>query len=176
MLGDWQATSDRALLVRLDASDDKVCSSGCTLMMEWPTGSQEREPLAHLFKEKVEYVERDDDGEYEEGEGEGGGDEDESEVGKEEGERREEQDKAPNSSDDNYKPCILLKIWLMNDFLSKMSSDVFGRLHPRFQIPEDIPLRMTRKREKCYSSQMADVNFYKAIFIAGLRLLLSELH
>ena len=176
MLGDWQATSDRALLVRLDASDDKVCSSGCTLMMEWPTGSQESEPLAHLLKEKVEYVEGDDDGEYEEGEGEGGGDEDESEVGKEEGERREEQDKAPNLSGDNYRPFILLKIWSVNGFLSKMSSNAFGRLHPRFQIPEDIPLRMTGKREKCYSSQMADVNFYKAIFIAGLRLLLSELH
>ena len=127
-------TSDHPLLVRLDASDDEVCSLGYTLMTECLTSSQEREPLAHLFKEKVEYVEWDNDGEYEEGEGEGGGDEDESEVGKEEGERRKDEDKAPNSSGDNYKPFILLKIWSVNDFLSKMSNDVFGRLHPRFQI------------------------------------------
>ena len=110
MLGDWRVTSDRPLLVRLDASDDKVCSSGHTLMTECPTGSQEREPLAHLFKEKVEYVKGDDDGEYEEGKGEGEGDEDESEVGKEEGERSEDEDKASSSSGDNYRPFILLKI------------------------------------------------------------------
>ena len=176
MLGDWRVTSDRPLLVCLDASDDEVCSSGYALMTECPTGSQEREPLGHLFEDKVEYVEGDDDGEYEEGEGEGEGDEDESEVGKEEGERSEDEDKALNSPGNNYRPFILLKIWSMNGFLSKMSSDAFGRLHPRFQIPEDIPLRMTGKREKCYSGQTTDINFYEAIFITGLRLPLSELH
>lgn len=47
---------------------------------------------------------------------------------------------------------------------------------PRFQIPNDIPLRMARKREKYYSGQTANICFYKAVFIEKLRLRLKELH
>ena len=92
-------------------------------MTEYLTGSQERKSLAHFSEEE------------EEGEGE-----------KEwEGEEVE----AHSLSGDDYRPFILPKIWLVNDFLSKMSNEVFGNLHPHFQIPDDIPLRMARKREKC---------------------------
>ena len=120
MSGDRRAIRDHPLLVRLGASDDEVHSSSYTMMTECSTGSQKRESSTHLFEEKVEYVEGDDDGEYEEGKGEGEGDEDESEVREEEGERKGEEDKAPSSSGDNYRPFILLKIWLVNDFLSKI--------------------------------------------------------
>ena len=64
----------------------------------------------------------------------------------------------------------------MNEFLSKITNEVFSRLHPRFQILDNIPLRMARKREKCYSRWTVDVGFYKAIFLARLRLPPTELH
>ena len=131
---------------------------------------------AHLYEEEVEYREGDNNGEYEDGEGEGEGDEDESEVGEEEGERRGEEDEALGSSSDNYRPFIFPKIWLVNDFFSKILDDVFGKLHPHFQIPKDISLRMARRREKCYSGWTEDVSFCEAIFIVRLRLPLTEQH
>ena len=53
---------------------------------------------------------------------------------------------------------------------------VFGRLRPRFQIPEDIPIRRTCKGEKFYLSENEDVRFYEATFIAVLRLPFTKIH
>ena len=53
---------------------------------------------------------------------------------------------------------------------------VFGRLLPHFQIPEDIPIRRACKGEKCYLSENEDIGFYKAAFIAVLRLPLTKIH
>ena len=64
----------------------------------------------------------------------------------------------------------------MNDFIPKMLNDVFGRLRPRYQIPDDIPLRMAKKGEKCYSGRIASVGFYEFAFIVGLRLPFTKLH
>ena len=49
-------------------------------------------------------------------------------------------------------------------------------IFPRFQIPEDIPIRKACKGEKCYLSKNEDVGFYKAAFIAVLRLPLTKIH
>ena len=57
-----------------------------------------------------------------------------------------------------------------------MTKDVYGRLKPRFQIFDDVPMRKGTKREKCYIGYSHEVGFYKAAFIAGLWFPLSHLH
>lgn len=62
----------------------------------------------------------------------------------------------------------------MNTFALGMTKEVFGRLHHRFQIPNDIPIREADEGGRCYSGNTEDIGFYKVAFIAGLRLPLSE--
>ena len=57
-----------------------------------------------------------------------------------------------------------------------MSDKVFKTLQDRYQIPDDIPIRLPGKFEKCYSRKTADVGMYDAMFVAGLRLPLTALH
>jgi len=57
-----------------------------------------------------------------------------------------------------------------------MSKKVFGNFHPRYHILDDVPIRMAGKREKCYFGWTADISFYEAVFMAGLRLPFAELH
>lgn len=54
--------------------------------------------------------------------------------------------------------------------------EVFGNLGPRFQIPNDIPIRKAYKRKNCYTGDTEDTGFYKATFIVGLRLPLSDIY
>lgn len=129
MSGYREATSDCSL-VRLDADDDKVRPSGHDPLTEYLTGFQERELSAHFLKG----VEKEGEGEEDEG-GEEGGEE----------KGRGEEVEAFSSLNDDYRPFILPKIWSVNDFLSKMSDEVLGRLCPRFRIPNDIPLMMAGK-------------------------------
>ena len=57
-----------------------------------------------------------------------------------------------------------------------MSWKVYDKLRNLFQIPEDIPLHLAWKLERCYLRKTADVGMYDVMFSAGLRLLLTELH
>nr|POE82319.1 hypothetical protein CFP56_50290 [Quercus suber] len=57
-----------------------------------------------------------------------------------------------------------------------MSDKVFSRLRPRFQIPDNVPIRKCDLGEKCYDGKSSDIGFYEAMFIAGLHLPLSTLH
>ena len=75
----------------------------------------------------------------------------------------------------NY-PFILPNIWIVNDFLLKMSDRVFKDLHAYYQIPDHIPICLPKKSEKCYSGKTADVGMYDAMFAVGLRLPLMALH
>ena len=74
------------------------------------------------------------------------------------------------------RPFILPKIWTVNDFLLMMSDKVFKTLRDRYQIPENIPIRLPRKFEKCYLGKTADVGMYDAMFAVRLRLPLTMLH
>jgi len=74
------------------------------------------------------------------------------------------------------RPFILPKIWTVNEFLLKMSDKVFKTLRDRYQILDDIPIRLPGKFEKCYSGKIADVGMYDAMFVVGLRLPLMVLH
>ncbi|KAL0014026.1 hypothetical protein SO802_001095 [Lithocarpus litseifolius] len=53
---------------------------------------------------------------------------------------------------------------------------VFSTLRDRYQIPDNIPIRLLGKFEKCYLGKTADVGMYNAMFVAGLRLPLTALH
>ena len=57
-----------------------------------------------------------------------------------------------------------------------MTKDVFSRLRPRFQIPDDMPIMKGHRGEKCYTEGSSDVGFYEVAFIIGLPLPLTSLH
>ena len=71
---------------------------------------------------------------------------------------------------------ILPKEWIVNDFLLTMSDKGFNSLCNHYQILDDIPIRLPRNFEKCYTRKTADVGMYDAMFAAGLRLPLTALH
>ena len=178
ILGGNKATSGHVSSFRSD--NDNVHPSRSVPLIEEQMGSLEREPSAHLLEDEMEgeldeEIEGEGKYEYDEEDGEEGEDEEEEED-KEEDEEGEEEDVAPGLSGDDYRPFILPEIWSVNDFLSKMMTRVFNNLRPRYQIPDDVPIRMASKKKKCYSGRTLDVGFYEAVFMAGLRLPLTELH
>ena len=67
-------------------------------------------------------------------------------------------------------------MWTINDFLLKMTTNIFKNLRDHYQIPDHIPIRLPGKYEKCYSGKIANVGMYDAMFVAGLRLPLTVLH
>ena len=73
-------------------------------------------------------------------------------------------------------PFILPVIWTINEFMSTMTTKIFNNLRDRYQIPNNIPIRLPGKYEKCYFGKTADIGMYDAMFAVGLRLLLMALH
>ena len=71
---------------------------------------------------------------------------------------------------------VLSNDWSVHDFLVDMSDEVFSRLRPRFQIPNDVPIRKGHSGEKCYTGGSLDVGFYETSFITRLRMPLTSLH
>ena len=59
--------------------------------------------------------------------------------------------------DGHTHPFILPKMWTVNDFLPKMTTNFFKNLRDRYQIPDHILIRLLRKFEKCYSGKTANV-------------------
>ena len=57
-----------------------------------------------------------------------------------------------------------------------MSNKVFNTLRDRYQISNNIPIRLLRKFEKCYSGKTTNVGMYDAMFAAGLRLPLTAVY
>lgn len=68
------------------------------------------------------------------------------------------------------KPFVLPRIWMVNDFYPTMSQKVFNTLCDHHQIPDNIPLYLLGKFEKCYLGKTTDVGTVR------LRLPLTELH
>ena len=105
---------------------------------------------------------------------------DEEERGREsdgdENDGKEEVLESTSGSPGDDCPFILPKKWTVDDFLPTMSDKVFNTLRDRYQIPNNIPIRLLWKFEKCYSGKTADVGMYNAMFAAGLRLPLTALH
>jgi len=51
---------------------------------------------------------------------------------------------------DGLREFIILPLWMVNDFVSTIKESHFNILKEKFQIPENIPLYLPYKSEKCY--------------------------
>ena len=118
-------------------------------------------------KEMVEDDEREVEGNEEEE-----NDEDEGDVN----ERALEVRSSGSPRSGHARPFILPQMWTVNDFLPKMTVNIFKNLRDRYQIPNHIPIRLPGKFEKCYSRKTAYVSMYDVTFATGLRLPLTALH
>ena len=142
------------------------------------TWSTEREPSAHSpdDEEEEDYeADRGEDGEKVE-EGEGGEEKEDEEEESDEGSHEESDESIDQMDRRGSRPFILLKIWTVNNFYPTMSQRVCNTLRDCHQISDNIPIRLPSKFERCYSGKTTDVEMYDAMFTAGLRLLLMELH
>lgn len=68
------------------------------------------------------------------------------------------------------------KIWTVNNFYPTMSQKVFNTLRDHHQIPNNIPICLLGKFERCCSGKTMNVKMYDAMFIVGLRMPLTKLH
>lgn len=52
----------------------------------------------------------------------------------------EKDEEVASPSGQNFREFVLPRIWVVNEFPLKMMKEVFRRLHPCFQIPNDVPI------------------------------------
>ena len=171
-------------------SEQSSVHDGAVYEKVFPLGYEPKEGFSWLSERETSTQPSDEELESYRGEDEGAisSEEDEGVMSNEEdeGEGRES-DKDNNDGDEEAldstsraprddRPFILPKIWTVNDFLSTMSDKVFKTLRDRYQIPDDIPICLPGKFEKCYLERTADVGMYDAMFATGLRLPLIALH
>ena len=77
---------------------------------------------------------------------------------------------------DGLKEFVMLPEWTVNDFNSTIKEKHFNTLRANYQIPDNIPIRLPYKLEKCYYEGVEGVGVYEQMLKARLRLLLSSLH
>ena len=71
---------------------------------------------------------------------------------------------------------IMLPEWMVNNFMSTIKETHFKTLKENYQIPENIPIRLPYKSEKCYYDGIEGVGIYEQMLKAGLRFPLNSLH
>ena len=71
---------------------------------------------------------------------------------------------------------IMLLEWTVNNFVSTIKENHFKTLRENFQIPDNIPICLPYKLEKCYYDGVEGVKVYEQMLKAGLRFPLSSLH
>ena len=59
---------------------------------------------------------------------------------------------------DGLREFILQPLWTVNDFNSKIKETHFKTLRDKFQIPDNIPMRLPYKTEKCYYEGLKDIS------------------
>ena len=64
----------------------------------------------------------------------------------------------------------------VNDFKPPMTTNIFKNLWDHYRIPNNIPIHLPGKFEKCYYGKTANVGMYDAMFVASLILPLMVLH
>ena len=132
-------------------------------------------------KDGENYIGEEDEEEIDEGKVDGEGEIEDEGVTEGDGDENDADDRTPevgssgNPGSGHTHPFILPQMWIVNDFLPKMTTNIFKNLRDRFQIPNHIPIRFPGNFEKCYSGETADVGMYDAT-LAGLRLPLMALH
>ena len=71
---------------------------------------------------------------------------------------------------------IILPLWTVNDFISKIKETHFKTLRDKYQILDNIPMRLPYKSEKCYHKGLEDLRIYEQMLKTGLKFPLSTLH
>ena len=71
---------------------------------------------------------------------------------------------------------IMLSEWTVNDFRSTIKEKHFNTLRANYQIPNNIPIRLPYKLEKCYYEGVKGVGVCEQMMKARLRIPLSSLH
>ena len=70
----------------------------------------------------------------------------------------------------------MLLEWMVNNFVSTIKKNHFKTVRENFQIPDNIPIHLPYKLEKCYYDGVEGVEVYEQMLKVGLRLPLSSLH
>ena len=115
--------------------------------------SSEKEASTHFPNKEVGSYDVGEGGEEEVDKGE-----DESDEGGEEGEGDGDEGNADertvevgsSRSPGHTCPFILPSIWIVNNFLPKMMTNIFKNLRDPYQIPNLIPIHLPGKFKKCY--------------------------
>ena len=71
---------------------------------------------------------------------------------------------------------IILPKWTVNNFVSTIKENHFKTLRENFQIPDNIPICLPYKSEKCYYDGVEGVGVYEQMLKTGLRFPLSSFH
>ena len=77
---------------------------------------------------------------------------------------------------DGLREFILLPLWMVNDFVSKINESHFKTLRDKHQILIHIPMRIPYKSKKCYYEGLENVGIYEQMLKARLKFPLSALH
>ena len=77
---------------------------------------------------------------------------------------------------DGLREFIMLHLGTVNDFRSLIKESHFKTLRAKYQIPDNIPLYLPYKSQKCYYKGVEGVGAYEQMLKAGLRFPLSSLH
>ena len=62
---------------------------------------------------------------------------------------------------DGLREFIMLPKWTVNDFISTIKEKHFNTLRTNYQIPDNIPIRLPYKSEKCYYEGIEGVGVYE---------------
>ena len=62
---------------------------------------------------------------------------------------------------DRFREFIMLSLWTINDFNLSIKQQHFNKLREKYQIPANIPMRLSFRREKCYYKGAEDIGVYK---------------
>ena len=70
----------------------------------------------------------------------------------------------------------MLPIWMVNYFIFIIKEFHFKTLRAKYQIPVNIPIRLSYMSKKCCYKGVESVRVYEQMLKAGLRFPLSSLH
>ena len=77
---------------------------------------------------------------------------------------------------DGLRKFVMLPEWTVNNFNSTIKEKHFSTLRVNYQIPDNIPISLPYKSEKCYYERVEGVGVYEQMLKVGLRFPLSSLH
>ena len=70
----------------------------------------------------------------------------------------------------------MLPIWTINEFISTIKEPHFKTLRDKYEILDNIPIRLPYQSKKCHYDGIEGVGVYEQMLEAGLKFPLSSLH